>query len=102
MKPGDLLYLKSSEEPVVVINPGVTDSPNTNIIVRRPQITQNGTEYMTAEFFRFELETPEEQDLRKIEDIKRRHILTQQATKDVPQQLGFDMTGPVDPNAIRN
>jgi hypothetical protein len=106
VKRSDLAYLKSSEEPVIVLAVEATmppDHPEQKIEVRRPIIGQDGTRYEYAEFFRFELETPEEQDLRKIEDIKRRHRLTQAAQKAVgPEQLSFDMAAPVDPNAPRN
>lgn len=104
MKLGDLMFLKSSEEPTTILALNdVLDHPEAKVTVRRPKITQNGTEYETAEFFRFELETPEEQDIRKIEDIKRRHRLTQAAQKEaggVTQQ--FDMFAEADPSAPKN
>ncbi|SRR5260221_128032 len=102
MTQGDLLYLKTSEEPVVLIAyEHAFEHPTNKLTVRRPLMTQNGTLYELADFFRFELETPEEQDLRKIEDIKRRHKLTQLAQRetDSPQ---MDLNYPVDPNAPRN
>lgn len=104
MKPGDLAFLKSSEEPVVVLATSSSfDVAIDKISVRRPIVGQDGTRYETAEFFRFELETPEEQDIRKIEDIKRRHRLTQAAQKEAggtTQQ--FDMFAEVDPSSPKN
>jgi hypothetical protein len=104
MKLGDLMFLKSSEEPVVVLalDQIIEDHPTSKVTVRRPLITTEGTQYAIAEFFRFELETPEEQDIRKIEDIKRRHRLTQAAQKDAGSVQQFDMFAEVDPQAPRN
>jgi hypothetical protein len=101
MKPGDLVFAKSSEEPMIVLaTDGIFDHPTQKISVRRPRLTQNGTEYESAEFFRMELETPEEQDLRKIDDIKRRNRLATAAQKEANTQ--FDLFAPIDPAAPRN
>lgn len=99
MKPGALLYLKTSEEPVVVLAES-GDGPMEAISVRRPKLGQNGTDYIEAEFFRFELETAEEQATRKIEDIKRNHLLSQKAAKEVPAQI--DLFADVPSGALRN
>jgi hypothetical protein len=105
VKIGDLMFIKSSEEPVIVLAlDGIAiDHPENTIEVRRPIVGQDGTRYEIATFYRFELETPEEQDLRKIEDIKRRHRLTQAAQKETgPDVRQFDMFAEADPNAPRN
>lgn len=99
MNPGTLLYLKSSEEPVIVLKEA-TDAPMALVLVRRPCLGQNGTSYVEAEFFRFELETATEQDIRKIEDIRRRHQLTQLAAKEVPSQI--DLFSDIPAGALRN
>lgn len=101
MNQGDILYVKTSEEPVIVLHCGLTpDSPLTAISVRRPVMTSEGTAYVEAEFYRFELETVEEQILRKLEALKLQHVLSQKAAKEVPQQI--DLFGAVPEGALRN
>ena len=103
MKLGDLLYVKSSEEPVLVLAlEGVIDHPEAKVEVRRPIMGKDGTRYEPAWFFRFELETHEEQTIRKLEDIKRTHRLTQLAQKEIPVTPQFDFSQVIDPNASRN
>lgn len=90
MKQGDLMFVKTTEEPVVVVHCNVVDNPAFEVSVRRPVQSRDGIQYVHEVFGRFELETPTEKDLRLIDDLKRRHKLTQEASKDVEQIEMFD------------
>lgn len=100
MRQGDLAFVKSTEEPTVVLST-VGEEGGIKVHVRRPLVTTEGTQYIEATFFRFELETVEEKDLRLVEDLKRRHLMSQRASKEVGADQS-NLFAPVGPGDLRN
>ena len=89
---GTVLVMKTTEEPVMVLNGSVTGNENL-VEVRRPVQTQNGIQYEEMTLFNYELETEDEHDARiaarmrtrqKIaQAIQQEEILAETATSEV-------------------
>lgn len=74
--PGDLAYLKTTSEKLIVIGP--TDAIGTGYDVRRPIATKdNGLQHGIETFFEFELEHFDEQLAREFADMEK--VETQRA-----------------------
>jgi hypothetical protein len=89
MNVGEVVYVKSSEEPVIVLNvrklrneelgkkfPAEYNGPDTVVTVRRPQMTESqGITYQIYDFLQVELETSAEQSNRLYAKIIERQKL---------------------------
>ena len=92
--PGTILYVKTTDEPVVYLCTTTRDFqhepedvqralPGYQVFrVRRPIQTRDGLQYDLAVFFEFELESAQIRDARLLDELKRRNAMTKEALED--------------------
>jgi len=77
IKPGTVVYMKTTEEPLFVLSlnsgePQYAGFSGSTLTVRRPQLSEHGLRYIVEDFLTEEIETLDEKNARQYSEITNR------------------------------